>query len=178
VTTAALVLLVMGASLAGYELSAAISNAVLHEAVARLAGTVYFASVAFGAFVVYAIASLRGDPAPRRILAAAIPPFAWMTKECLRLYASHPLAECLYYYLNPLNVGLVLLVVFECAAATLLIRAMRRQRGEAIRVLTTGPLATSAASFAGLVGLFTWGHGENAYVLFLSGYRLLFGPGV
>ena len=177
VRAVALVLVTMGMSLAGYELSAAIPNAGLQEAVARLFGALYFASVAFGGFAVYAIGSFHGKSVPRCALEAAIPPFAWMTKECLRLSASHPLVECLYYYLNPLNVGLALLVVLEIATATVLARALRRRRGAQIRVLTAGPLATGVASLAGLVGLFAWGHGENAYVLFLKGYRLLFGPG-
>lgn len=178
VKAVAIVLVTMGVSLAGYELSAAIPNAGLHESVARLCGAVYFASVGFSAFVVYAIGSFGGKSVLRCTLEAATPPFVWMTKECLRLYASHPLAECFYYYLNPLNVGLALLVVLEIAAATVLVRTLRRRRGEQIHVLTAGALATGAASLAGLVGLFTWGHGENAYVLFLTGYRLLFGTGV
>jgi N-acetylglucosamine-6-sulfatase len=64
------------------------------------------------------------------------------------------------------------------AVATLVARRLRARRGEGTRVLTPAPLVTIAVSLSLFIGLYAWGRGENIYVLFLSGYRALFGAGV
>ncbi len=174
----AAVLITMIASFAAYELSGAIAAPWLHEAVARVSGATYFASVAFGAFAVYTVASLGGAPVGRATFAAALAPSVWMTKESARLYTSHPLPECLYYFLNPLNVWLVLLIVLEIGVATFVVRAVRKRRGEDLAVWSAGPTATIVVSLGAFVGLYAWGRGENLYVVFLAGYRALFGSGV
>jgi len=165
-------------SWSAYELSANIGNASAHELVAKLSGTAYFLAVAFGPFYVYVAASLDGAPLAQRVIAALTTPFLWMTKECVRLFESHPLIECLYYYINPLNLWLLLLVVLEMAVATLVVRRLRSNHGERTPVLTPGPVLTIAVSLSLVIGLYAWGRGENIYVLFLSGYRGLFGSGV
>lgn len=172
------VLITAGLAWSAYELSASIDNASAHELVARLSGTIYFLAVAFGAFYVYLTASLAGVSLPLRVIAALATPFLWMTKECVRLLESHPLVECLYYYVNPLNLWLLLLVILEMAVATLVVRRLRSRRGEQVRVLAPAPLVTIAVSLSLFIGLYAWGRGENIYVLFLSGYRSLFGAGV
>jgi hypothetical protein len=78
-------------SFAVYELSASIGNAFAHELVAKLAGTAYFLAVAFGSFYVYLAASLDDAPFAHRVIGALATPFLWMTKECVRLFESHPL---------------------------------------------------------------------------------------
>ena len=161
-----------------YESSANLSSEFAHEVVAKLSGTVYFLAVAFGGFFVYLVASLEDAPFTYRAAGALATPFLWMTKESVRLLESHPLSECLYYFLNPLNLWLLLLVVLEIAAATLVARRLRRNLGEPRRVLTPAPLMTIAVSLSLFVGLYAWGRGENIYVQFLSGYRGLFGAGV
>lgn len=172
------VLCVAALSLAAYELSADITNAIMHELVAKISGTLSFVAIAFGGFFVYLVASLDGAPFFQRAAAALLTPFLWMSKESLRLSESHPPIECLYYFVNPLNLWLLLLIVLEMAAATLVARRLRSTRGATTRVLTLGPLLTIAVSLSLFVGLYAWGRGENLYVLFLSGYRELFGPGV
>jgi arylsulfatase A-like enzyme len=153
-------------------------NAPLHELVARISGTTYFLSVAFGAFYVYLAASLDDAPFAHRVIAALTTPFLWMTKECARLFESHPFIECLYYYVNPLNLWLLLLIALEVGVATLVVRRLRSKRGTPMPVLTRGPVMTIIISLSLVIGLYAWGRGENAYVLFLSGYRGIFGPGV
>jgi len=161
-----------------YESSASIRNELVHELVARLSGTVYFLTVAFGAFYVYLAASLDDVPLTHRVAAALATPLLWMTKESVRLFESHPLVECLYYYLNPLNLWLLLLVVLEMAVATVVAQRLRSKRGAQKRVLTPAPIVTIVVSLSLFVGLYAWGRGENIYVLFLSGYRGVFGAGV
>jgi hypothetical protein len=149
-----------------------------HQILALVSGILLFVSIAFGPFYVYIAAYLRGAGLPARIAAAGITPFAWMTKEVARLAESHPLAECLYWYLNPLNVWLVCLVVMELGLATVAARTLARRRGRTVDASPAGPLLVSAASLILVVSLYAWGKGENVYVLFLEGYRLLFGAGV
>ncbi len=161
-----------------YESSASIGNAFAHEVVAKLSGATYFLAVAFGAFCVYLVASLDDVPFSRGAIGALATPFLWMTKECVRLFESHPLVECLYYYANPLNLWLLLLVVLEMAVATLVARRLRSKRGDPTRVFTAGPVVAIAVSLSLFVGLYAWGRGENVYVGFLAGYRGLFGAGV
>ena len=102
----------------------------------------------------------------------------WMTKEVLRLTESHPLAEALYWYCNPLNVWLVSLTVFEMALATLIARRIMRRRGADIRVVSPAPVMIAVASLVFVISVYAWGKGENIYVLFLEGYRHLFGAGM
>ena len=145
---------------------------------AGIFGATYFLSIAFGALYVCATAYVRGASLSERVLASFITPLAWMTKEVLVLTASHPFSECLYWYFNPLNLWLAFLVLFEMGAATLIVRAVWRRRGEAVRIVTAAPVAAMSASLFFIVFLFAWGKGENVYVIFLEGYRFLFGSGI
>ena len=174
----AFVLCAAALSFVVYESSASISHELAHELLAKVSGAVYFVAVALGAFFVYLTASLDDAPFAQRVAGALATPLLWMTKESVRLLESHPLSECLYYFVNPLNLWLLLLVVLEMAVATLVARRLRRNLAERTRVLTPAPLVTIAVSLSLFVGLYAWGRGENIYVLFLSGYRGLFGAGV
>jgi len=55
-----------------------------------------------------------------RILAICITPFVWATKESFRLYESHSLLECLYWYLNPLNIWLATAIGLEAGLGNIL----------------------------------------------------------
>ena len=154
-----------------------VDNDFIHQSLAAIFGTTYFLSIAFGALFIYTTAYLRGASLHERILSCFIVPFMWMSKEVLRLTESHPLVECLYYYFNPLNLWLVSLIVMEMGAATLLARFILRRRGETVQDSPTGPLLAIIISIFFFVSLYAWGQGENVYVYFLKGYRLLFGSG-
>ncbi len=160
-----------------YRLSANIADPFVHELVAAVSGALSFAAIALGAFYVALVASLADTPLRRAAVAAFATPFLWMTKECVRLLESHPARECLYYYVNPLNVALALLVVAELAAATLVARAIKAGRGETVRVVTPAPILAIVVSLALISAALAWGHGENSYAMFLAGYRALFGAG-
>jgi hypothetical protein len=90
---------------------------------------------------------------------------------------SFTLLESAYYYLNPLNIWLAFGVIAEMALAEMLCRQRRRRQGTAIRVLHPTAVAVFLISLFLVVSLYAWGEGENVYVLFLEGYRALFGPG-
>lgn len=163
----------------GYFGSRRLGRTAMHEVIAALSGSVYFASVALGPFYVYTVAAVRGAVLRERILAASITPLAWMTFEVVRLLESHPLLECLYWYLNPLNIWLAAFMAFEMGVGTLVARGLLRRRGEHKgKIITPAPVLVIVASLGFVVAAYSWGRGENFYVLFLAGYRLLFGTGL
>lgn len=170
--------LVMFLSWAVYNLAWRLESHALHALLALLSGTLLFASVALGAVPVYAVAYARGASVPERILACLVNPFLWATKECVRLSLSFTPLECLYDYVNPLNLWLLLAVAGQMAACEIGCRRMARNRGVDVRVWSPAALSVLACSLSLFVLLYAWGSGENAYVLFLEGYRRLFGAGV
>jgi len=168
----------MVASGSAYFSAGRIANDALLRAIAGICGSLYFLSIAFGTFYVFPAAHLRGASLGERVLASALVPFLWMTKEVLRLTHAHPLVEALYWYVNPLSFWLVSFMVFEMGVGTLIARALLRRRGHALRVITPAPVVTIVLSLGVVIGAYAWGRGENLYVIFLAGYRALFGAGV
>ncbi len=172
------VFVVMAVSFCGYFGSRLGTHDGFHQVMALVLGSTYFLAVAFGPLYVFTATTLRGVSLPIRIVAAYINPVIWMTKEVLRLTEAHPVTEALYWYFNPLNVWLVSLAVLEMGLATLIARRMLRRRGADIRVVTPAPVIISLACLVFVISVYAWGKGENVYVLFLEGYRHLFGAGI
>jgi hypothetical protein len=164
-------------SFTGYFGSGHVGSATLHQLMAVVFGTTYFLSIAFGALYIFTTLYVRGTSLPWRILASLVVPFIWMTKEVLRLTESHPLAECLYWYFNPLNVWLVSLMVLEMGIATVIARSILKRRRREIKIVTPAPIAVILGSLVFVISAYAWGKGENIYVIFLEGYRLIFGSG-
>jgi len=175
---ATLVFAVMAVSWAGYYVSRRLEADFLRQLLAGVFGTTWFISVAFGAMYVYIVSSLRGASKKESILASAVTPFIWMTKECAKLYTSYDLLQCLYYYLNPLNFWLVFLMGLELGIASMISRKILKGRGEPVTVVTAGSLATAGVSLFLVIAGYAWGKGENLYVIFLAGFRFFFGSGV
>ena len=61
---------------------------------------------------------------------------------------------------------------------TLIARAIRNKRHKPVRVVTTALVAVILASLLFVISAYAWGKGENIYVIFLNGYRFLFGFGI
>ena len=160
-----------------YYGSRLIANQAIHQALAAVFGAIYFLTIFFGGLYIYADCYVRGVPLGRRIVAASLVPFLWMTKDVLAMMGSHPIAESLYWYFNPLSVWMVCLLTVEMGLGTLIGRAILKRRGQALKVVTIGPVAAIIIGGAIFAGIFAWGQGENLYSLFLDGYRLLFGSG-
>jgi hypothetical protein len=161
-----------------YYGSRLVGGPAIHQVLAAAFGTVYFVAVFFGALYVYTDCHVRGMPLGRRMVAASVVPFLWITKDVLLMMGSHPIVEGLYWYLNPLSVWLVCLLSVEMGLGTLAGRYILKRRGRAISVVTFGPLAAIVVGAALFGGILAWGQGENLYVLYLDGYRLLFGSGI
>jgi hypothetical protein len=161
-----------------YYGSRLVGSPAIHQVLAAAFGTVYFVAVFFGALYVYTDCYLRGVALGRRIVAASLVPFLWITKDVLLMMGSHPVVESLYWYLNPVSVWIVCLLAVEMGLGTLTGRYILKRRGRAIRVVTLGPLVAIVVGAALFGGILAWGQGENLYVLYLDGYRLLFGSGI
>ena len=171
------VFLLATASYLIYLGSRLLENRAMHQILAAAFGAIYFVTVFFGALYVYTDCYVRGVPTGRRIAAAVLIPFLWMTKDVLIMTRAHPIADSLYWYLNPVSVWLACLLAVEMGLGTLTGRYILRHRGKAIRVVTLGPLIAILVGAALFAGILAWGQGENLYVLYLDSYRLFFGSG-
>jgi N-acetylglucosamine-6-sulfatase len=175
---AVLVLVVMVASFLGYRGSGSLEQPALRVILATSFGASYFLSVCFGTLYIYLVAHLAGVPLRWRVLACSLNPFLWMTKEVIWLLESHPLVECLYWYLNPLNFELACIVALEMGIGATLARAIRKRRGEVLPATSPGAMVVILGSLALMISPYVWEEGERVYVEYLEGYRWLFGPGV
>lgn len=178
VTPVLVLFCVMTSSWLTYTLSWRLGNVTLHRILASVSGTLLFVSVVLGAPAVYSIACFRGASLTERVVASLINPFLWATKECVRLCISFTFLESAYYYLNPLNIWLAFGVIAEMALAEIICRQRFRKRGKNVRVFHPCAVAALLISLFLVVALYAWGGGENVYVLFLEGYRVLFGSGM
>ena len=172
------VFITMTLSYYGYFGARHIEHDMLHQFMAVVFGTTYFLSIAFGTLYVFTVGYIRGASLIECFLASWINPFIWMTKEVYGLTESHPLAESLYWYVNPLNLWLVSFMVMEMGIAVLMAKRMIRKTGGEIRGGKAIPVMVISGSFITAISLFAWGEGENVYGMFLNGYRSLFGAGV
>jgi hypothetical protein len=175
------VLIVAGIAFASgliYFASGGMERSMLHTVTASLSGLAYFLAISFGPLYVFAATRLRGSSIPEAVLASSVTPFLWMTKEVLVLTGSHPFLECLYWYLNPLNIWLAILMVAEFGAAALIVRSKKKKRTGVAVGSVLAPVALIAGSLTVFALMYAWGKGENLYVIFLEGYRVLFGSGL
>jgi len=173
-----LVFIVMSLSWVIYNLAWRIGNPVIHHLLADIFGTLIFISVTFGTCLVYPMAFSRGASGPERVIASFVNPFIWATKEVVRVYTAFTVTESLYFYLNPLNIWLVLGIIAQMSIIELILRRRRRKRGEDIRVFSVPVVAALVISVFLVVALFAWGRGENVFSYYLVIYKKLFGPGV
>lgn len=174
----AVVFVVMLLSFFGYNTGRTLGADWGHHFLPTLFGTTYFLSVAFGTLYIYTAAYLQKRSLPVRISLCLISPFIWMTKEVLWLTQAHPIEQCLYWYLNPLNIWLLSLMTFEMGVATLIARAVQKRADSSIIVFTRGPVLTVVGALAFVIAAYAWGKGENLYVFFLEGFRVLYGSGI
>jgi hypothetical protein len=161
-----------------YYSSRSIQNQPIHQTLALVFGTSYFLSIFCGPFYIYTTTYLQGVPTSRRILLSSLIPFLWITKDILVLTESHPFVECLYWYLNPMNIWVVCLLSIEMGLGTLTARYFQTRRGQSLQVVTRAPIATILVAIVIMLSIYAWGQGENLFSIYLIGYRFLFGYGV
>ena len=174
---ALIVLIVAAGAWIGYHLAWRLDNRSLHDTLAQVFGILLFASVAFGPLVVYPIAYRRGASGIERVLACLVTPFAWATKDFFRMLAAFTVGESLYFYLNPLNIWLILLLTAEMAFLELVMRRGRVRRGEDVRAFSVPVLLVGVLAIGLVFALYAWGRGENVFSYYLVVYRMIFGAG-
>lgn len=169
---------VMTASWGIYNVAWRLDNHLIHHVLAAVFGTSLFLSVTFGTLVVYPITYFRGASLIERVTASLINPALWAIKECFRLMISFTVPESLYYFFNPLSLWLFCGVWAQIGLAEILCRKRLKQQGEEITVLHPAAVILFSVSLFLVIFLYAWGQGENIYVIFLEGFRKLFGPGI
>jgi hypothetical protein len=170
-------LLLMICSWIVYNLAWRLDNHSIHRALALIFGTLLFLSVAFGAAIVYPLTFFRGASLKERIIASSVVPFIWMIKECARLFISFSFLECLYYYLNPLNIWLLCGLCVEMGTAEMICRWRLGKRGQDITsIVPRAVIAIVIGLFIGIL-MFILGEGETFYARYLELYRFFFNAG-
>jgi len=94
------------------------------------------------------------------------------------MFGAFSVTESLYYYLNPLNIWLLLGIIAQMSIIEMILRQRQKKHGEDVRVLTLPVVAAFVLSMALVVGLYAWGRGENVFSTYLVLYKKIFGPGV
>ena len=69
-------------------------------------------------------------------------------------------------------------IVTQMGLAEMVCRWRQAKGGEEVRIFGAGPLAAFVVGLFLVISLFAWGQGESEYVIFLAGYRKLFGSGL
>ena len=174
---ASIVLVVAAGAWIGYHLAWRLENRSLHDILAQVFGVLLFLSVAFGPLVVYPLAYRRGAGGVERVIACLVTPFAWATKDFIRMLAAFTVSESLYFYLNPLNIWLILLLTAEMAFLEIGMRRGRARRGEDVKAFSLPVIAVGVLALCLVFVLYAWGRGENIFSYYLVVYRMLFGPG-
>lgn len=177
ITPVFIIFIVMSMSWVVYNLSWRLTDPALHHILANISGTLLFLSVAFGTLVVYPMALFRGASLPMRIVASLINPFIWETKEFFRMLTSFGFLESLFYYLNPLNIWLLLGIITQMGLLEMVCRWRLKRRGEDVRVFSIGAITAFLLGLFLVIALYAWGRGENVFSYYLELYRMIFGPG-
>ena len=100
VVPVAIVFFTMVISLWIYSQSWKIENDTLNNSIAFISGIILFASIGFGACVIYPIIFFRGGSIGERIFASLFTPVVWNIKEMIRVSEFFTFGETLNYGLN------------------------------------------------------------------------------
>ncbi|MFO8056923.1 MAG: hypothetical protein R6V10_06490 [bacterium] len=171
---AAIAFAVMTGSYLAYQYSSGINSAFLHQAVANISAVLLFFSIGFSVYVIYPLSFLGGGSLMERVVFSFLNPLAWATKEVFRVAQVFGLEEALYFYLNPLNLGLFFFVLGGMGLCELLCRRSSRKRGKEIKVFSLPAVAALLAGFSVAVFILAWGMGVHSFYIFQEGYKFLF----
>ncbi len=171
---AAVAFAIMAASFLAYQYSSAISSPLLHQATANISAVLLFLSIGFSVFVIYPLSFFGGGSLLERFLFSLLNPVIWATKEVFRAGQVFSLPEALYFYLNPLNMGLYFFVIGGMGLCEILCRRSARKKGKDIKVLTPLAVFAFAGGFSVAVFILAWGLGVHSFYVFQEGYKALF----
>ena len=158
-----------------YFNAARIENDTLHQYVAVVSGLVMVISVMFGALIIYPLAFFRGAKPAERIVACLVSGILFELYEIYMVSRIFPLAESLYFALNPTPLMIFLLAFGFMGICELACRRVARQRGDnQVKILTPAPVAAVAVMLIGLYVMLIWGSGAHFFYIYVSGYLALF----
>ncbi|MCK9364041.1 MAG: hypothetical protein M0P74_10665 [Syntrophales bacterium] len=136
-------------------------------------------SITCSSIFVYSVMYIRGASLKERVFWAYIVPGAFVLKEIWRVSAFFSPGESFYYAFAPLTLGVLLAPVGFLSLCEMFWRWRDKQRGEATRIATSGPVA--GLVFWGITVFFMlfWGSAEDTpgskwFYLYMEGYKALF----
>ena len=174
VKPAAAVFLTAAVSTAVYSMSQDIDVPWLRALVVNISGPLAFASIGFGALLVYPMAFFRGAGAGERIRASLFTPLVWVIQEIIRVTEFFTWQESLYYGLCP---GLLLAITGTfglMGLCEMICRGIGKHRGATQKVITPLPVAAFLFSLLALYIILIWGMGVHWFYIYMEGYKSLF----
>ncbi len=161
-----------------YNMARHIPNETMYILTANTFGTLFALSTFFCPFIVYFWAFKRGARPSHRLAAALIIPFLWATKECIRISTAFGFVECLYYYLNPLNLFYLCFIAVQLGMAGLICAPRDLAKGRMAKKHTLMAFVALALGTCCSVLIYTMDRGEPLFWMFMNGFRNIFGTGV
>ena len=170
--------LVVTASWIAYNLSHQIGNQAAYLVTANSIGTLFALTTFFSPMIVYFWTFKRGASPSHRLAAAFVIPFLWATKECIRVSTAFGFLECIYYYLNPLNLFYLCFIFVQLGIAALICASSDRAAGliNKNHIIIALGFLIAGSCFAVLI--YVMDRGEALFWLFMNGFRIIFGTGV
>jgi len=144
------------------------------RAVAEVAILPYAASLGLAPAFLYPWLRSRGAGAGATIAGSLCVYLAWLVKEGVRIERLYGLGGAVYYALNPLSLGICLLLVLEMAVAEILVRRRREGRWR----FGGGPawaLAAVGGVGGAMAGVALGSAPQELFYTYVAGYELLFG---
>jgi hypothetical protein len=168
-------LAVMLASSFAYHNSWRVDNAMLRQAIAEAAAVILFASIGFGALIIYPLSAHGGAGRSERIIACLTVPIIWNIMEMARVREFFGFGETLYYGLNQVFLLAVFGAFAQMGLCELALRWRRnRRREEKERIFTAAPLLSIAAGLAAFYVIMLWGMGVHFFYWYGRIYKALF----
>ena len=151
-----------------------IDNEALHQLAAIASGFVMIAGIMFGTLVIYPLTFFRGAKPAERIIAGLIPGIAFDMYEIYVVSGVFPLAESLYYALNPAAIMIFFLAFGFMGLCELVCRWIDNRRGNRVRILTPAPIAAIVSLIVGIYVTLIWGNGAHFFYFYINSYLALF----
>jgi len=144
------------------------------RAVAEVVIFPYAASLALAPAFLYPWLRSRGAGAGATVAGSLCVYLAWLLKEGVRIERLYGLGGAAYYALNPLSLGIALLLVLQMALAEILVRR-RREGGWRLGGGPAWALGAVALIGGGMAAVALGSAPQELFYTYVQGYELLFG---
>ena len=178
VVPVAIVLAIMALSYAGYHNAHKIGSDIVYRVMVNISAFSLFFSISLPALFIYPRSYRGGAGLPERVAASLFVPAVWAVKEVYRVTLSFPLAESLYFIVNPLIIAAFCAAAAEMGLSEYLVRRGRKKAGEDLSLLPMPALLAIVVGVGLIVFMFSWGLGVHTFYIYQEGYKAIFGTGV